>query len=248
MKKPTHIDEAGLLTNFKFVVFFLWPTLIVAGVCLILLASCKPGDIPFSQPKWEHLMNAAFNGTIGIPNEYTELKETYTTPRGAYVRSTVPVPPDFLNAIDEGIARQINRLSGMFPAWSEGKQISDYTVVLIDPNPGGGQAKCENFETEPGSPCLYIGGIKAAGTVVGTDEQWPAELKNRTPIVAPHQVNQQWRFREYFVNSIHNESEHVRSWKNRNNPPTGVFYYFRGEHDVHPLVWNDEGKNGNSAK
>lgn len=205
-------------------------------LAIALTFACKPGDIPFTQEKWEHQMKDAFNGSIGIPDEYTNLKESYTTPRGAKVRSTVPVPPDFLNAIDEGLDRQINRLSGMFPKWTAGKNISDYTVVFVDPNPGGGQTACQNEVTEPGSPCLYIGGQKSAGTAVGTDEQW-TELDKVVPIVVPQQQAQQWRFREYFVNSIHNESEHVRGWLNRNNEPTGVFYHFIGEYDVHPWVW-----------
>lgn len=207
-------------------------------IAVIWMASCKPGDIPFTQPAWEHQMKDALNGTVGIPDTYTNLKETYTTPRGAKVRSTVPVPPDALNAIDEGLNQQILRLSGMFPAWSVGKNISDYTVVFVDSNPGGEQASCVNEVTEPGSPCLYIGGQKSAGTALGTDERW-RDLDTVLPIIVPHQQNQQWRFRQYLVNSIHNESEHVRAWWNRNNEPTGVFYHFIGEYDQHPFVWGN---------
>lgn len=207
---------------------------------ITVIQSCKKGDIPFTMPKWEKQMRDAFNGTVGIPDEFTNLKESYKTPRGAKVRSTVPVPADALTAVDEGLDRQIRRLSDIFPNWSAGKNISDYTVVFIDPNTAGNPPKtCQNEVTEPGSPCVYIGGIQSAGTVLGTDDYW-SELDKVLPIVVPHQQNQQWRYRDYLINSVHNESEHARGWWNRQNEPQNVFYYFLGANDAHPWQWGTQ--------
>lgn len=210
---------------------------------IVLSFACKPGDLPFTQSKWDSEANDALNRIIGIGNENTNFQHFYTTPGGIKVKSVVPVPDNFLTAADEGTQEQIDRLSRLAPEWVNGKRLTDYTILIVVPNStytpeGVPSPPCQNRFTEPGSPCIYVQGTQAAGTIIGYDDRYQ-ELDIRPAIVVPHQVAQDWRFRDYFKASVHNEGEHVRSWLNKTNNPTGMFYHFQGANDSHPFQFGD---------
>ncbi len=141
------------------------------------------------------------------------------TPLGVKVRSTVSIPSNALNSIDEGIGNQIYRHSAKYPNWNVGKLHSEYSVLLIDP-------MTTNVENEPGSPAILVQGIQTAGTGIRDGGE------KLVHIVAPHQQNQEWQFKEYFKNTIWFESEHCReNWNDLD-----VFNRYVGGSDVHPHV------------
>jgi hypothetical protein len=221
--------------------------LLTLTICFLLtVPACKPGDIPFTQSKWEHEANAAFNGTIGIPNEFTEFKYDYVTPGGIKIKSVVPIPPAFLGYADQGRQRQIDRFKTMFPNFAESPETQ---ILVIHPNTGFNRdgtpstPPCVTVENDPGAPCIYVAGQKAAGLTIGGDERWQ-ELKNVVPLVLAEQTAQNWTHVEWFIETVANEREHISAWRNRGTYPEGwpyfpvtVFEYFQGDRDVHPMTW-----------
>jgi hypothetical protein len=228
--------------------WILWGLLGIAVILVaIFLASCKEGDIPFTMSSWEREARNALNHA-GIGDEYTNFKHDYTTPKGMKVKSVVPVPSDFLVAADEGATLQVERFRAMFPEWQP-KPLPETTILIVHPNritiqDGSVTPPCFNEFTEPGSPCIYAQGQRASGMMIGHDDRWE-DIDVMTPIVMPHQVEQGWRFRQYWVNTVHNEREHVDGWKNRMVNPTGVFYHFVNTYenpnaDFHPWQWGEQ--------
>lgn len=163
---------------------------------------------------------------LGIDKTFRQFKFNVVTAGGVKVKSTVPVPADILPLIDAGIGRQITKHTAQYPNWTAHKNLSDYEVLIIDP-------MGINQETEPGSPCIFAQGYQTAGTCIGT---YPRTNIKVPKIVVPHQANQSWQYREYFLNSIWFESEHVREWVNMNNDPTGIFWHYATAGDQHPHV------------
>lgn len=221
-------------------------SLIAFLLVLIALPSCKPGDIPFTQSSWEDEANDAFNGSIGIPNEFTRFQYDYTTSGGIHIKSVVPVPPAFMGYADQGRQRQIDRFKTMFPNFPE---VPDTTILIIHPNhgfnPDGTPSgpPCVTEVNDPGAPCLYVGGRKAAGTMLGNDDHWRT-LDQVNPIVLAEQTAQNWTHVEWFIETVANEREHVSAWRNRQIMPPGwpyaetVYDHFRYENDQHPMTWS----------
>jgi hypothetical protein len=162
---------------------------------------------------------------LGIDKTFRQFKKNTKTPGGALVKSTTTdLPASALADIDAGLRSQIDRYARVFPHWDLHRNISDYEIHLIDP-------MGINEVTEPGSPCIFAQGFQTAGTCLGT---YPRTNIKRPVIVVTHQANQQWRFRDYFRNSITNESEHVKEWKHTAYKPENLFWVFATSGDVHP--------------
>lgn len=231
---------ASLIENVK-KYWWAFAALIVLTIVIIFFTSCGLAK-EITRSEWDQEVIHHFNG-LGIANEYTGFRHTQRTPQGARVKSVVQVPADFLTAVDEGLQRQIDRFATMFPNWTTVRPISDHTILVIHPNPtysseGVASPPCVTEVNEPGAPCIYVRGIRAAATILGYDDNW-TEIDQTPPIVLPHQETQGWRYRDYWVNSIHNEAEHRAGWLNRWNEPTGLFYHFQGANDVHPWQWGE---------
>lgn len=215
--------------------------IILVVIVVLFFASCKPGDIPFTQKEWEHEANDALND-LGIPNEFTNFQYHYTTPGGIKIHSVVEVPPAFLGYADEGRQRQIERFHTVFPQFADSPET---TILLIHPNygfnPDGTPSgpPCVTEVNDPGSPCIYVSGQKAAGATIGGDDRW-TELDKVVPIVMAEQSAQNWTKVEWFKAVVHNEREHVSAWRNRTANPQNIYYHFQGEFDVHPFVWGDQ--------
>ena len=159
---------------------------------------------------------------IGIdPKQYANFKYNYTTPQGAQVQSTVPVPADFLTIYDASIQRVVRNHTRVRPEWKQFLTVPDYPLLLVDP-------MTTNVETDPGSPALFVEGIQTAGTVIGTS---PKSNLSRPYLVLPHQANQSWNHREYFRQSAYNEGEHRIELNDY-----GVFLYYAHAGDLHPHV------------
>src|SRR5687767_11914023 len=111
-----------------------WWVILIAGVIalVIFFASCKPGDIPFTVGEWDKEVTKNLN-QLGIPDTHSRFQHDYTTPQGARIKSVVQVPPQALSDIDEGLQRQITRLSGIFPNWNVYTRVSDYDVLIVHP-------------------------------------------------------------------------------------------------------------------
>jgi hypothetical protein len=181
----------------------------------------------------DHTLNA--HGVAKIDYNF---KYDYTTNKGIKVKSTVPIPAEFLALADEAAQRQVDRFSTMFPEWTW-KEISGRHLLVIDANEvniDGVLTRCVSEVDEPGAPCVYVKGTKAAGFTIGTSPRLD-KLREMPPIVVPHQEREGWKFQEWWANTIHNEFEHVSGWKNQTLNPQGVFYYFRGANDIHPWEW-----------
>lgn len=152
-------------------------------------------------------------------------KKGLRTPGGARVKSTTKdVPLSALQDIDAGLQSQIDRYKRVFPSWNLHRNISDYDIDLIEP-------MGINQETEPGSPHLLVNGFKTAGTCLGV---YPRTNIKRPKIVVPHQAHQNWQYREYFKNSVANESEHIKEYVHLNYDPKNLFWYYATAGDVHP--------------
>lgn len=193
---------------------YILAALIVAGVAVWLyLRSTKA--------KGEAGMYSALDH-LGIPRHKALFKHAYTTPGGCPVRSTVPVPAEALELIDRGLQRQIERWDAAHPEYAKGKNISEYSVLFIDP-------MAWNEFTPPGSPAILVQGQQSAGTCIGEVRSgWP--LKH---IVAPHQQDSNWSFKDYLVATIHHESEHIRP---SINGDMETFNKYLGGGDVHPHI------------
>lgn len=217
---------------------------VLALITALTLTACKEGDIPFTMSEWDREARNALN-FLGIPDTHSKFKHDYVTPGGVKVRSTVPVPNEYLGHIDTGIRRQIDRLSPHAPAWTAGTNLNEYAVLIVDPNylfdwnTHQQTPPCVTVENDPGASCLFIGGTKSAGTIVGHDDYFD-ELDLKPAIVVAHQVANNWTKSEFFTSAIHNESEHLRGWLTRRQEPIGLFYHFQGANDVHPWVFWEE--------
>lgn len=164
----------------------------------------------------------ALDSEVGHPKHLAQFKYSYTTPEGARVRSTVPVPDVALNAVDNGIRNQIVRHNRKFPHWNNYRSISDYDVLFVEPT-------AHNVETEPGSPAILVRGTQSAGSAIGLE---PRSAADRPYMVIPHQEAEGWRFINYLMRTAWNESEHVREAVN----DYGVFLHYAHTGDIHPHV------------
>jgi hypothetical protein len=181
---------------------------------------------------------------VGIPKtSYQNRKYKYTTPAGNRIESVVPVPATAMTAVDYGVQRRIERFQIIFPNW---QPVPKARILFIHPNsaqtqqPDGtwlptGPCKLESI---PGAPCLYVFGIKTAGTVLGTHSLWD-KIDLDPPIVLPHQGEGNWQWLEYLSAATHNEDEHRAGYLNITRQPTDIFNYFLGERDVHPWCWGE---------
>jgi hypothetical protein len=226
--------------------------LLVLTFVIVFFTSC--GAVKeATRSEWEQEMIDNLDG-MGISEEFRTFRHTYRTPQGVEVRSVVPVPANFLTAIDEGFQAQIDRFNVILPEWSLHENIAERVVLMIEPNrtyePGGNPSPpCQNKVNEPGAPCMFVKGIQTAGTVAGLHDRWEA-LDKRPAVVLPHQQNQNWQFREYFKATIHNEAEHLAGFKHRHLEPRfdftlengsvyrgSLFEYYLGPRDTHPWQW-----------
>ena len=159
---------------------------------------------------------------LGIPRTYCYFKHRYTTPNGVRITSTVPVPADAMDLVEDGIMAQIRRHNAAHPNWQRFKNLADYAVVFIDP-------MGESVETLPGAPTLTVMGVQTAGTCIGVAARARAD---QPTIVLPHQDADAWRFEDYLMRSAWHESEHVREFVNDH----AVFLQYIGAGDVHPHI------------
>lgn len=201
------------------------------GVLLSYLAILGP---EISEVKW---INQSLNSTAGIGKALTIWRwfRGQRTPQGCKVRGVVDLPAAFLAFVDTGIQNQIDRYNVHYPTWENYKKISDYNILVVDP-------MATNVETDPGSPALLVHGYQSAGTCIGVNpydngkphpawQFWKRAV--RVPwIVVPHQADSNWSHGDYFMNTIHNESEHVREATNDRE----VFMSYAITGDVHPHV------------
>lgn len=227
--------------------------LIVLAAVIIFFTSCGGAMEEITRSEWDQEMIDNLDG-LGVSEEFRTFKHNYRTPLGVEVRSTVPVPANFLSAIDEGFQWQIEHFNTILPEWSLHKNIADRVVLVINPNrtyePGGNPSPpCQNKVNEPGAPCMFVKGIQTAGTVVGLHERWEA-LDKKPAVVLPHQETQGWAFREYFKTTIRHESEHIAGFFHKHLEPQftftlengstyrgSLFEYYLGPRDTHPWQW-----------
>lgn len=166
----------------------------------------------------------------------------YTTPKGAKIESVDPVSPKALEYLDRGLQRRVDRFRIMFPAWAFALSVAGTEVLFLHPNstftPEGDPSPPCSLESIPGAPCLFVKGIKTAGTVVGTNQHW--DVIDRNPIlVLPSQAAGDWQWLEYLAAAAHNEDEHRAGFLNVHIEPTGLFYHFLGADDTHPWQWGE---------
>ena len=159
---------------------------------------------------------------IGIARKYCKFRYRYTTRNGVRITSTVEVPTDAMDLVENGIVEQIRRHSAAHPTWDRFKTLAEYAVVFIDP-------MGVSVETLPGAPTLEVMGIQTAGTVIGTA---PRARADQPTVVLPHQDADAWRFEDYLMRSAWHESEHVREFVNDH----AVFLQYIGAGDVHPHI------------
>lgn len=167
------------------------------------------------------------NLPVPIPPSFSK---TFYQPGYPPVYANVDVPQAALDAIRDGVAKQIRLSSAKFPLWVAVRHPDDYQIFLIDP-------QATNVETDPGSPALIvhppngIGSIQACGTVIGVGND-----HNGFPtLVMPHQVDSNWTHLPYLSSCSRNESEHLAGWAN----DQAWFWSWYGPNDVHP-EWPDE--------
>lgn len=186
-------------------------------------------------------IHQTLSAAIGVPEERSAFTSNGTTPKGARYYSVLPVPPEFLNAIDEGLQSQINRYNAVFPNWANYDQVADYDILIIT-------GDAQNVETAPGSPAMYVQGIQTAGTNIGNSG---VPRVKKPYIVLPQQefvlitvpatstepakfvrkdMPHPWGYLEYWTASVQWESEHVRESVN----DRGYFEKFAISGDSHP--------------
>lgn len=167
--------------------------------------------------RWGAKRRIVHESAVPIPQD---VPYAFRTPGGVSVSSVTNYVPDAaLEAIDEGIRNQIERISAAHPEWAARANLVDYRVMFINP-------MAENVETDPGSPALIVYGIQSAGTCVGIGgDGFTLDF-----IVLPHQVDTSWAHIDYLMHSAWYESEHIREWFN----DTAVFNSFLGTGDIHP--------------
>jgi hypothetical protein len=216
----------------------LWPRITFVAALAFLMLGAKG-----CHNSYDDELRHELNG-IGIGNQYSLPRPySYTTAKGAIVKSVSPVPQSALDAIDRGLQRRIDRFHIIFPLWTAATGIRGTTIYFVHPNyiydaDGNATGPCE-LESIPGAPCVYVGGIKSAGTVAGTSDWWE-HIDVNPPLIIPEQSKGDWRWLDYLAEAIHNEDEHRAGWLNRQNEPTGVFYHFLGANDQHPWQWGTE--------
>lgn len=146
----------------------------------------------------------------------------YRTPKGVTVIASVEVPPQILQAVDEGIQATITRM----PAdWTGGRRFSDYRMQFVTPD-----GCCGSM----GNPYLVRGGIQTWGYVAGISED-PTGKSDHMVIVLPYQ--QDWAHPEWVSGTVWSESEH---WVERlasiqlNDPEIFWKWQRQGADDTHP--------------
>ena len=160
--------------------------------------------------------------TLGIPPSRATFwsQNDRTTPMGARIRSTVPVPDAALATIDAALVQLQRRYKNRYPDWIYGFRHDSYDLLFVDPN---GQID----EGEPkGAPTITVQGTESAGSCI------PARYGGfpMDYIVLPHQAGGNWQWADYLFNSVYNEGEHyIESLNSR-----GVFNTGLGSMDTHP--------------
>lgn len=173
-------------------------------------------DLNEKQRIWRSL-----DANCGIGKQYSNFKKKYTKAGPRSVRSTKDIPPAFLTGMVAGIADQLALYAERFPGWLKYNKISDYDLLVIDP-------MATNEVNDPGSPAILVKGQQAAGTCLGV---FNYDAVKRPYIVVPHQADSNWSHLQYWVDSIGNESQHVRLAEN----DYSRFLYYQGERDIHPI-------------
>jgi hypothetical protein len=165
--------------------------------------------------------------SLGIPSSAAEFKHDYRTIGGVTVKSTQELPQVALNAIDQGILWQIDRINHARPTWNAHNQLSQYYVLVIDPTAYSVDDRIL------GAPLIQLQGGTTAGTVIGIGGT--RSILDHSYIVLPHQNGQNWRFIDYFREAVRNESEHDRECNEPNRQdPVYECEQFQGWNDVHP--------------
>lgn len=221
----------------------LWSKFILLLVVAIAAAGFKcSGGI--QKQSWNDELSKTLGGaTMGIPKTNFEPRPyKYTSAQGAIVESVAPVPQIALDSLDRAFQRRIGRFGIMFPNWTDARVVRGTRVIFVEPNrtysPEGTPSAPCRLESIPGAPCIFVHGIKSAGTVAGTNVRWDL-LDLDPPLILPHQADGNWQWLDYLEAAAHNEDEHRAGWLNLRNDPTGVFYRFLGVNDNHPWQWGD---------
>jgi hypothetical protein len=145
----------------------------------------------------------------------------FKTPNGITIGSTVNISGEFaenvFRALEYGITNQINATKHKFPNWQNGRKLSDYTILFIEPH------GINEFD----EPYLLVHGKhKTAGTIIGAgfdDFPFPA-------IVLPHQAKINWKSLLYLLYSAWNESEHDAEFRNLSREEADKY---TGTDDIH---------------
>lgn len=195
-------------------IFFIICALVAAGGFCLWFFYFRP--LKWKKKLWYDLDH------LGIARTYCYFKHRYVSRNGVRIVSTVPVPTDAMDLVENGIMEQIRRHSAAHPAWDKFKKLSDYAVVFIDPM-GVSEVSL------PGAPTLEVMGIQTAGTCIGVSDRPRAD---QPTIVLPHQADSDWQFENYLMRSAWHESEHVREYAN----DRGEFLRYIGAGDVHPHI------------
>lgn len=173
-------------------------------------------DLNEKQRIWRSL-----DSNCGIGKQYSTFKKKYTKAGPRTIWSTVSIPADFLAGAVTGINNQFALYAERFPQWAKYSNVSEYDIVVVDP-------MATNEVNDPGSPAILVKGQQAAGTCLGV---FNYDAVKRPYIVVPHQADSNWSHPQYWIDSIGNESQHVRLAEN----DYSRFLFYQGERDVHPI-------------
>jgi hypothetical protein len=171
--------------------------------------------------------------SVDIPAICYEPESNHHTPGGVVVRSYIPVGPEVLQLIENGIAHTLRNTASQ--NWANFRNLSDFQVFLVPP-------ATHNVEDDPGSPALLVKSLdpngvdirttQAAGTCMGVpggilrgdDVRYPS-------IILPYEDSELPAHAQYFEESARNEAEHIVMWANNR----AMFFNYVGANDQHPI-------------
>lgn len=144
---------------------------------------------------WFDLGNKLFMPKDKAKFKY-EYSRTLTMPKFI---SVVELPYEARIIATDGIQRALSCAKRTYTAWDKDISIEDYTVLFVEP-------MAINTVTEPGSPAIYVGSQRSAGSAIGVTSGSRIEKPH---LVLPHQQGQDWDFESYLYNTCRYETEHA---------------------------------------
>ncbi len=206
-------------------VLWLIPIGIVIGIGIWYLMRCKAKAKAIARP---------LTFSVDIPASVYDATAFALTPNGITTRSTSPVPPEALAAIDRGFTHTAINSKHYNPDWVTGYDPTQAQVFLIP-------KMATNVETDPGSPALLVkfldaGGniesIQSAGTCIGVAGAalWGVTDPRVPSIIICEQSDTNWSHLPYLEEAVRNEFEHIFEWLNNK----AMFQTFAIVGDVHP--------------